>query len=78
MIKQLIFLLLLLPSFVYAHGDEDHEKDKTAVAKTVTYFSSEATSGLYELLVKYKNIQPGKEAILKLYVSNFSTNKYID
>jgi len=78
MIKQLFFLLLLLPSFVYAHGDEDHENDKKSTAKQVTYFSSEATSGLYELLVKYKNIQPGKEAILKLYVSNFSTNKYID
>ena len=78
MMKQLFFLLLLLPSFVYAHGGEDHENEKTTNAKTVSYFSSEATSALYELLLKYKEITPGKEATLKLFVSNFNTNQSID
>ena len=78
MIKQLIFLLLLLPSFVYAHGGEDHAEAKTTNAKIPSYFTSEATSDLYELLLKYKTIQPGKEANLKLYVSNFNSNLPID
>ena len=78
MIKRLFYLLLFAPLLVNAHGGEDHGDAKIATAKTATYFSSEATSDLYELLVKYQPLNPGKEALVKLYVSNFSSNVPID
>lgn len=78
MIKRLFYLLLFAPLLVKAHGGEDHGDAKTATAKAATYFSSEATSDLYELLVKYQPLNPGKEALVKLYVSNFSSNVPID
>ena len=78
MIKRLFYLLLFTPLLVKAHGGEDHGEAKTVNAKTATYFSSEASSDLYELLVKYQPLKPGKEGILKLYVSNFSSNLPID
>jgi len=78
MIKRLFYLLLFAPLLVKAHDGEDHGDAKTASAKTATYFSSEATSDLYELLVKYQPLKPGKEAIIKLYASNFASNVPID
>ncbi len=78
MIKRLFYLLLFTPLLVKAHGGEDHGEAKTANAKMETYFSSEAASDLYELLVKYQPLSPGKEAKLKLYVSNFSSNIPVD
>ena len=78
MIKRLFYLLLFAPLLVKAHGGEDHGDAKTTSAKTATYFSSEATSDLYELLVKYQPLKPGKEAVIKLYVSNFASNVPID
>ena len=78
MIKRLFYLLLFAPLLVKAHDGEDHGDAKTANAKTATYFSSEAASDLYELLVKYQPLNPGKEASVKLYVSNFSSNVPVD
>lgn len=74
-----IFLLLLLPGAVFAHGGEDHgDAKKTAATGSMTYFSSEAFSDVYELLLKYNPIVPGKETTLKLFISEFNTNKPID
>ena len=78
MIKKLFYLMLFAPLLVKAHGGEDHGDAKPANVKTATYFSSEAVSGLYELLVKYQPISPGKEASVKLYVSNFNSNVPVD
>ena len=78
MIKQLLFLLIFIPLFALAHGGEDHGDGKTAVAKSVTYFSNEASSDLYELLVKYQPLKPGAASIIKLYVSNYESNLPID
>ena len=78
MIKRLFYLLLFNPLLVKAHDGEDHGDAKTANAKTATYFSSEASTDLYELLVKYQPLSPGKEAKLKLYISNFSNNVPVD
>ncbi|MEO6537518.1 MAG: efflux RND transporter periplasmic adaptor subunit [Ferruginibacter sp.] len=77
MIKKIIFLLFI-PFTLYAHGGEDHSDAKKTAAKSATYFSNEAVSDLYELLFKYQPITPGKEATLKLYVSNFITNAPVD
>jgi len=75
----IIQFLLWLPVMAFAHGGEDHgDAKKTGVAGSMTYFSSEAFSDKYELLVKYNPITPGKEAILKLFISEYNTNKPLD
>ena len=78
MIKKLFFLLLFAPQLVKAHDGEEHGDAKTTIAKAVTYFSSEATSELYELLVKYAPLKPGRPSILKLFVSNYTSNMPVD
>ncbi len=75
----LIQILLLLPVMAFAHDGEDHgNAKKTVAAGSMTYFSSEAFSDKYELLVKHNPITPGKEAILKLFTSEYNTNKPLD
>ncbi|MBX9785446.1 MAG: efflux RND transporter periplasmic adaptor subunit [Chitinophagaceae bacterium] len=78
MIKKILVLLLLLPSLVFAHGDEDHGDAKKTSAKPATYFSSEAASDVYELLAKYQPLQPGKSSVFKLFVSDFNKNAPVD
>ena len=75
----IIQFLLWLPLVAFAHGGEDHgDAKKSTLAGSMTYFSSEAFSDKYELLVKYSPIIPGKEAILKLFISEYNTNKPLD
>jgi RND family efflux transporter MFP subunit len=77
--KKIIFQFLLwLPLVAFAHGGEDHGDAKKAATGSITYFSSEAFSDKYELLVKYNPIIPGKEAILRLFISEYNTNKPLD
>ncbi len=71
-------ILMLIPFALFAHDGEDHGDAKKATIKSQAYFSNEATSNIYELLFKYQPLTPGKEAVLKLYVSNFSTNAPVD
>ncbi len=78
MIKKILILLLLIPSLVFAHGGEDHGDAKKEGAKPATYFSSEAVSDLYELLVKYQPLLPGKPSVFKLFVSDFNSNAPVD
>lgn len=78
--KRLIiqFLLGLLPVFAFAHGGEDHGDAKKPSTAPASYFSSEATTEIYEVLLKYSPIVPGKETSLRLYLSEYTTNKFID
>ena len=76
--KRLLIILLWLPALAFAHGGEDHGDAKNATNSALSYFSSEAFSDKYELLVKYNPIIPGKEATLKLFASEFNTNKPLD
>ncbi len=78
MIKKILILLLLMPSLVFAHGGEDHGDAKKEGTKPATYFSSEAVSDVYELLLKYQPLQHGKPVTLKLFVSDFNTNAPVD
>ncbi|MFZ6024477.1 MAG: efflux RND transporter periplasmic adaptor subunit [Bacteroidota bacterium] len=72
------FLLGLLPVMGWAHGGEDHGDAKKAVASPTSYFTSEAASEIYEVLLKYSPIIPGKESMLRLYLSEYNSNKPID
>lgn len=78
--KRLIiqFLLGLLPAMAFAHGGEDHGDAKKTSISPASYFSSEAASEIYEVLLKYSPIVPGKETSLRLYLSEYNTNKPID
>ena len=71
-------ILLLIPFTLFAHGGEDHGDAKKATIKSAAYFSNEAVSDVYELLFKYQPLSPGKEAVLKLYASDFNTNAPVD
>lgn len=72
------FLLGLLPVMAWAHGDEDHGDAKKTAASPTSYFSTEAVSEIYEVLLKYSPIVPGKESSLRLYLSEYNNNKPID
>lgn len=78
--KRLIiqFLLGLLPVLAFAHGGEDHGDAKKAAISPASYFSTEAASEIYEVLLKYSPIVPGKEASLRMYLSEYNSNKPID
>ena len=71
--KRLLIILVWLPVLALAHGGEDHGDAKKAAASATSYFSSEAFSDKYELLVKYSPLTPGKEAILKLFISEYNS-----
>lgn len=72
------FLLGLLPVLAFAHGGEDHGDAKKTNVSSVNYFSSEAVSEIYEVLLKYSTIVPGKETSLRLYLNEYNTNIPID
>lgn len=72
------FLLGLLPVMAWAHGGEDHGDAKKTAASPTSYFSTEAVSEIYEVLLKYSPIVPGKESSLRLYLSEYNSNKPID
>ncbi|MBK8484655.1 MAG: efflux RND transporter periplasmic adaptor subunit [Saprospiraceae bacterium] len=64
-----------------ASGGDDHshgpEEDLKSV-QTAKYFSIEASSDKYELLLRYEPIHPNEPAKLILFVSSFATNRPID
>lgn len=78
--KQLLFILLFAAQgfFAWSHEGESHGEEKKTTTGTVAYFSSEALSDKYEVLVKYGELQAGKESILEFFLSNAKTNKAID
>lgn len=81
--KTITLLLLLITNFqlIIAGGGDDHTHgDETTTAKTEEqkYFTSEAVSDKYELLIRYEHIHIGEPAHLILFVSEYATNKPID
>jgi len=76
--RYLVIFLLFSPLLLLAHGGDDHAEKKPQTGAVVTYFSAETNSDKYELLLKYEEIEPGKEASLKLFVSNYLSNAAID
>lgn len=76
-----IFLFMLLSLGLlraFAHGGEDHGDAKAAAPTGSKYFSSEASSDKYEVLIKYGELHGGKASTLQLFLSNAKTNKAID
>jgi membrane fusion protein, heavy metal efflux system len=77
--RKLMFLFFL-PLHVLASGGDDHShgNEKPAGGNVKTYFSSEAVSDKYELFLKYDPIHPDEEAVLRLFISEYLTNKPLD
>jgi membrane fusion protein, heavy metal efflux system len=78
--KRIIIFVLHACFFfsAFAHEGESHGAEKKAVANSTTYFSSEAASDKYEVLIKYGELQGGKAATLQLFLANAKTNRSID
>ena len=74
----IIQFLFWLPMMAFAHGGEDHGDAKKTSISPGSYFSTEAASEIYEVLLKYSPIVPGKETSLRLYLSEYNSNKPID
>ncbi len=78
--KRILFTILLacLSFNSFAHEGEDHGAEKKAVTSAASYFSSEALSDKYEVLIKYGKITGGTESVLELFLSNAATNRALD
>jgi membrane fusion protein, heavy metal efflux system len=75
----IMFGLIAFLSFsALAHEGESHGAEKKAVANAATYFSSEAASDKYEVLVKYGELVANKEATFQLFLSDAKTNRALD
>lgn len=70
-----INILLLLPVVALAHGDERQEKSQVT---TKDYFTINASSDEFELVLRYKQIESGKSTGLTVFLSDFETNSAID
>ena len=83
---RIIFLVAILTSLtsgniIFASGDGDHTHASEEEIKTTpgqAYFSSEASSDKYELLIRYKHIHINEVSTLILFVSNYQSNTPID
>ena len=70
----LLLLALLLAPRARAHGGEDHGTAKTATAPGATTFSVAALSESFELLLRYEPLEKGRDADMRLFVSDYATN----
>ena len=71
-------LLLLSFQIMQAHGGEDHGDAPKPKAVAKDYFSTEAVSDVYELLLKYVPIKAGEATHLTIFVSDYNTNKPVN
>ncbi len=79
--KKIAFLLLLTigSQSIFAHGGEDHgEKKKESNKAGQTYFTVSSVSDVFEMVLRYEPIEAGHIAQMKLFISDFTTNKAID
>ena len=75
--KNLLLLLLgsLLAFGASAHGGEDHGGAAQPTAGAVaTTFSVAALSEKFELLLRFEPLEKGRDADLRLFVSDYATN----
>lgn len=75
------FLLITNCTLLFASGGDDHthgDEESTITGQEQEYFSSEAISDKYELLIRYEPIETGEPAHLTLFVSEYATNKPVN
>lgn len=74
----LLFLVLGNLQKVNAHGGEDHGAAKAPSGGVKAYFSSQAVSEKYELILKFEPLEAGEAGKLRLYINDFNTNRPIE
>jgi cobalt-zinc-cadmium efflux system membrane fusion protein len=72
------FLIATFSMASFAHEGEDHGTEKKAAPSALNYFSSEALSDKYEVLIKYGELEAKNESTMRLYLSDAATNRAID
>jgi hypothetical protein len=71
----LLLLALLLATGAHAHGGEDHgDAAKPSAGAVATTFSVAALSESFELLLRFEPLTKGKDADLRLFISDYATN----
>ena len=73
-----LFLLLAGYQPVMAHGGDDHGAATAPGGKATRYFTSQAISDKYELVLHYEPLEPGQAGKLRLYINEFNTNRPVD
>jgi membrane fusion protein, heavy metal efflux system len=63
---------------LWAHGGEDHDEKKAPATNSTKYFSSEALTDKYEVLIKYGELEAKKESVFQLFLSDAATNRALD
>ncbi|HTF05297.1 MAG TPA: efflux RND transporter periplasmic adaptor subunit [Bacteroidia bacterium] len=77
--KNLIYLLLaFLPLQLAAHGGDEHDHNEQPKTAARNYFSTEAVSDKYEVLLRYAPLHPGEAGHVEIFLSDFLTNRAID
>ena len=71
----LIFLLALTGQPATAHGGDDHGAAAAPGGNGMTYFTSQAVSDKYELVLHYEPLEAGEAGKLRLYINEFDSNK---
>ncbi len=73
----LAFLAMPVKS-VMAHGGEDHGEKKTTVAPAGEGMTARVVRvGDFEVTIKHPNVEPGQEALARVFVTRFATNEPI-
>ena len=71
----LLMLALLLAAGARAHGGEDHgDAAKPSAGAAATTFSVAALSESFELLLRFEPLTKGKDADMRLFISDYATN----
>lgn len=61
-----------------AHGGEDHGAATAPAGKAMAYFTSQAISDKYELVLHYEPLEAGEAGKLRLYINEFNTNRPVE
>jgi cobalt-zinc-cadmium efflux system membrane fusion protein len=61
-----------------AHGGEDHGAATATTGMAMTYFTSQAISDKYEVVLHYEPLEVGEAGKLRLYINEFDTNRPVD
>ena len=71
----LVLLILLRLAPARAHGGEDHgETAKASGGAFPTTFSVSALSEKFELMLRFEPLEKGKDADMRLFISDYATN----
>ncbi|GAB2575416.1 efflux RND transporter periplasmic adaptor subunit [Spirosoma areae] len=69
-----LFCGLVSYQFALSHGGDDHGA-KAPTGKAMTYFTTQAISDKYELVLHYEPLEAGEAGKLRLYINEFNSNR---